>query len=120
MQNLPQSPREEYLCILQLFWHHLPSKIWIWGNTVPLWYYTNTGLANQTTFNTVDEDALTIVTSTDGITTAICTTSLKELKGLVEDHNLTFEQFQVAALHMLMAMQHSEWPSNPIIMMEMF
>lgn len=80
----------------------------------------NTGLANQTTFNTVDEDALTIVTSTDGITTAICTTSLKELKGLVEDHNLTFEQFQVAALHMLMAMQQSEWPSNPIIMMEMF
>ena len=74
------------------------------GQYVPLWYYTNTGLANQMTFDTVDEDALTIMTGPDGITTAVQATSSRESKGLVEDHNLIFKQFQLAALCMLMAM----------------
>ena len=50
-----------------------PSTIWKMelGQYVPLWYYTNAGLTNQTMFNTANEDMLTIVTGPDGLTTAV-------------------------------------------------
>ena len=99
-----------------------PSAIWKMelGHYVPLWYYTNAGLANQTTFDTANEDTLTIITRPDSLTMAMRATNSHESKGLVKDHNLTFKQFQLAVIHMLMAMQQSAWPKDHIEMMETF
>ena len=99
-----------------------PSAIWNMelGQYVPLWYYTNAGLANQTMFDSTNEDVLTIITGPNGLTTAVQATNLQESKGLIEDHNLTFEQFQLAMLHMLTTMHQPAWPKGCIDMMETF
>ena len=90
------------------------------GEYVLIWYYTKVGLENTKSFVAIDNDALTLVTNSDGTTTAIPATSSRDAKGMVEDHDLTMEQFQVGAMRMLTAMKQANWPTDRIQMMEAF
>ena len=90
------------------------------GEYVLIWYYTKVGLENAKSFVAIDNDALTLVTNSDGTTTAIPATSSRDAKGMVEDHDLTMEQFQVGAMRMLTAMKQANWPTDRIQMMEAF
>ena len=87
---------------------------------VPIWYYTKVGLENAKSFAVIDNDVLTLVKNSDGTTTAIPATSSRDAKGMVKDHNLTMEQFQVGAMRMLTAMKQANWPTDRIQMMEAF
>ena len=90
------------------------------GEYVPIWYYTKAGLKNAKSFVAIDNNALTLVMNSDSTTTAIPTTSSRDAKGMVKDHNLTMEQFQVGAMQMLTAMNQANWPTDCIQMMEAF
>ena len=90
------------------------------GKYVPIWYYTKVGLKNAKSFAAIDNNALTLVTNSDSTTMAIPATSLRDAKGMVEDHDLTMEQFQVGAMWMLTAMKQAKWPTDRIQMMEAF
>ena len=78
------------------------------------------GLKNTKSFVVLDNDALTLVTNSDSTTMATPTTSSRDAKGMVENHDLTMEQFQVGAMWMLTAMKQANWPTDHIQMMEAF
>lgn len=91
------------------------------GEYVPLWCYTKEALKNAKTFALLDMDnTLTLVLDADGSTSVVPASNAKESKGLVEDHDLTLGQFQVAAMRMLTAMHQSNWPLDRIQIMEAF
>jgi hypothetical protein len=91
------------------------------GDCVPLWYYTNKGLENAlTTYNSTDDDALTLLQRADGLTSLIPASSTKESKGVVEDHDLDWEEFCIAAPRMIEAMGRANWPPERIQMMSNF
>ena len=102
----------------------IPAISAVWkmdkGGYVPIWYYTKADLENAKSFAAIDNDALTLVTNSDSTTMGIPATSLRDAKGMVKDHNLTMEQFQVGAMWMLTAMKQANWPTNCIQMMEAF
>ena len=91
------------------------------GDCVPLWYYTNKGLENVlATYNSTDNDALTLFCRPDGSTSLIPASSTKESKGVVEDHDLEWEDFCIAAPQMIEAMGRANWPHKCIQMMAHF
>ena len=67
-----------------------------------------------------DNNELTLVMGPDGTTTVVPATNARDAKGMVEDHGLTLEQFQVGAMQVLTAMHQVNCPLNHIKMMELF
>ena len=91
------------------------------GDCVPLWYYTNKGLDNAlSTYNSTDNDALTLLRRPDGSTSLIPASSTKESKGVVEDCEIEWEDFCIAAPRMIEAMGRANWPRERIQMMADF
>jgi hypothetical protein len=91
------------------------------GDCVPLWYYTNNGLENAlSTYNSTDDDALSLLRGPDGSTSLIPASSTKESKGVVEDQDLDWEDFCIAAPRMIEAMGRANWPPERIQMMSNF
>ena len=90
------------------------------GKYVLIWHYTNMGLENAKSLVALNNDTLTLVTNSNDTTMAIPATNSRDAKGMVKDHDLTMEQFQVGAMWMLTAMKQANWPSNHIQMMEAF
>ena len=90
------------------------------GEYVPIWFYTKAGLENAKSFVALDNNALTLATNSDGTTMAVPFTHSRDVKGMVKDHNLTMDQFQVGAMQMLIAMKQANSPLNCIKMMEAF
>jgi hypothetical protein len=91
------------------------------GDYIPLWYYSNTGLDDASkAFSILDEDALTLVRKEDGSSSLVPALSSKESRGVVEDHNLSWDDFCIAAPRMIQAMNRAEWPTERIVMMTEF
>ena len=91
------------------------------GNCIPLWYYTNKGLENTlATYNSTDNDTLTLLCWPDGSTSLIPASSTKESKGVVKDHDIEWEDFCIAALWMIEAMGRANWPNECIQLMVHF
>ncbi|KIM78776.1 hypothetical protein PILCRDRAFT_10994 [Piloderma croceum F 1598] len=91
------------------------------GDCVPLWYYTNKGLENAlSTYNSTDDDALSLLRGLDGLTSLIPASSTKESKGVIEDQDLDWEDFCIAAPWMIEAMGRASWPPERIQMMSNF
>ena len=91
------------------------------GDYVPLWYFTNAGLDDASkAFNIIKEDALLLIKAGDGLMSLVPTLSSKESRNVVEDSNLSWDDFCIAAPHMILAMSQSEWPPDRIAMMMEF
>jgi hypothetical protein len=91
------------------------------GDYVPLWYYTNAGLDDASkAFNIVEEDALSLIRREDGSTSLVPALSSKESRSVIEDNNLSWDEFCIAAPRMILAMSRSEWPADRIGMMTEF
>jgi hypothetical protein len=91
------------------------------GDCVPLWYYTNKGLENAlSTYNSTDNEALTLLRRPDGSTSLIPAASTKESKGVIEDRDIEWEDFCIAAPRMIEAMGRASWPRERIQMMSDF
>ena len=88
------------------------------GDCIPLWYYTNKGLENAlSTYNSTDDEALTLLRRPDGSTSLTPTASTKESKGVIEDRDIEWEDFCIAAPRMIEAMGCANWPHEHIQMM---
>jgi hypothetical protein len=91
------------------------------GDFVPLWYYTNKGLENAlSSYNSTDEDALTLLRHADGSTSLIPASATKESKGVINDQDIEWEDFCIAAPRMIEAMGRANWPRERILMMSEF
>ena len=91
------------------------------GDYVPLWYFTNAGLDNAVkAFSILEEDALLLVKRDGGSTSLVLALSSKDSRSVVEDRKLAWDDFCIAALHMISAMSQSEWPPDWITMMMEF
>ena len=91
------------------------------GDYVPLWYFTNAGLDDASkAFNIIEEDALSLIKAGDGSTSLVPALSSKESRNVVEDSNLSWDDFCIAAPRMILAMSRSEWPPDRIAMMTEF
>jgi hypothetical protein len=91
------------------------------GDCVPLWYYTNKGLENAlTSYNSTDNDALTLLCRPDGSTSLIPASSTKESKAVIEDRDIEWEDFCIVAPRMIEAMGRANWPREHIQMMAHF
>ncbi|KAG1884024.1 hypothetical protein F4604DRAFT_1677190 [Suillus subluteus] len=88
------------------------------GDYCELFYFTNSGLeeASRTMF-TADEDALLMLPMSDGTHKWIPTGATRDPKAqIVKDKNLTWEQFNEAALRMVTVMKENDWPDDRIDM----
>ena len=91
------------------------------GKYMPLWYFTNTGLHDvMKSFSIVDEDTLSLVKWEDRSMALVPSLTSKESKALVEDQSLSWEDFSIAAPHMIEAMSHTRWPNERVQMMVNF
>ena len=91
------------------------------GDYVPLWYFTNTGLDNASkAFNILEEDALSLIKRGDGSTSLVPVLLSKESRNVIEDSDLSWDEFCIAAPRMILAMSRSEWPPDRIAMMMEF
>jgi hypothetical protein len=91
------------------------------GDYVPLWYFTNKGIEDASrSFSLVDDDVMVITKKADGTTSLIPASSAKEEKGLIEDQDLSWEEFTIASARMIDAMDKAEWPQDRISMMTAF
>ena len=75
------------------------------GDYVPLWYFTNAGLDDTAkAFSILKEDALSLVKRDNGSTSLIPALSSKESRSIIEDNKISWDDFCIAAPHMILAM----------------
>jgi hypothetical protein len=91
------------------------------GEYVPMWYYTNAGLDDASkSFSIFDEESLSLIRRADGSTSLVPAVSSRESKSIVEDQDLTWDEFSVAAPRMIDAMSLAEWSEDRMRMMMKF
>ena len=72
------------------------------------------------TYTSIDNDALTLLCHADSSTSLIPVSSTQESKGIINDHDIDWEDFCVATLWMIKAMGRANWPHDHIQMMANF
>lgn len=90
------------------------------GDYVELWYFTNDGLDDAKLKSSVDEDAMIMATLTGGDTAWVSAASTRNAGAVIDDQNLTFEDFCQACPRIITAMQEASWPVDRVTMMAMF
>ena len=91
------------------------------GDYVPIWYFTNVGLDDATkAFNILEDEALSFIKRSDGSTSLVPALSSKESRNVIEDSELSWDEFCITAPRMILAMSRAEWPPNCITMMTEF
>ncbi|KAG2098270.1 uncharacterized protein F5147DRAFT_656154 [Suillus discolor] len=100
----------------------LPCQYAIWkmksGKYCELFYFTNSGLeeASRSTF-TADEDTLIMMPTSDGLHKWIPASAARDPKAqVIKDKNLTWEQFNESAPHMITLMKKNDWPDDRVDM----
>ncbi|KAG2148239.1 uncharacterized protein EDB93DRAFT_1103891 [Suillus bovinus] len=63
------------------------------GEYVKLWYFTNTGLEEAKTKSTIEDDAMIMSTLPDRLTAWVMAASAHNAKAIIEEQNLSFEDF---------------------------
>ncbi|KIK92467.1 hypothetical protein PAXRUDRAFT_147278 [Paxillus rubicundulus Ve08.2h10] len=88
------------------------------GNFCELWYFTNDGLtdAEQSGACTLDDNYLTLSQTPDRMSSFVPAIIAKDKTPVIQDENLTWEQFEQAALHMVNAMHNHKWRDDHIKM----
>jgi hypothetical protein len=94
------------------------------GDFVPLWYYTNAGIDDAiksfSNDSVIDDEALSLITRSDGSTSILPLASVKGSKGIVEDQDISWDDFCISAPRMIEAMGRAGWPDDRIKMMGQF
>jgi hypothetical protein len=83
-----------------------------------LWYFTNKGIEDAS--RSFNDETMVIVKKSDGTVLLMPTSSVMEEKGLIEDQDLTWEDFSIAVSRMTDAIGKVEWPQDRILMMTAF
>ncbi|KAG1742889.1 hypothetical protein EDB19DRAFT_1633627 [Suillus lakei] len=89
------------------------------GEFCEMHYFTNKGLDDaKTAVLVADPDALVMLPSANGIHTCVLAAAVKDPKAsaIVRDENLTWEEFNEAAPHMINMMKVYDWPEDRVDM----
>jgi hypothetical protein len=88
------------------------------GLYVELWYFTNDGLDDSLrTASTIDDEAMAMVHRADGTTSWIPAASARDARRVIDDKDISFEDFCQAARRMVTAMEEARWPEERVVMM---
>ncbi|KAG0703462.1 hypothetical protein DFH29DRAFT_998460 [Suillus ampliporus] len=82
------------------------------GDYVELWYFTNAGLDDTKLKSSVDEDAMIMATSAGGNTAWVSAASMRNTSTVLDDQNLSFEDFCQVCPHIISAMEDASWPND--------
>lgn len=83
-----------------------------------LWYFTNAGLdeAEKSILYTADDNSLSIVPGTDGSHSFVPSAFAHDKSNIIQDKNLSFEQFGQATLRLMNAMVNNGWQQDHVDM----
>lgn len=88
------------------------------GQYVELYFYTNVGLeAARVSVSQIDDKTMVMQLNADGTTSWVPAAAARDPKGIVEDQNLSWEQFMEAAPCMICAMEGVCWDPACIVML---
>jgi len=90
------------------------------GEFVEIWYFTNAGLDDAESKATIDDDAMVMSRLPDGSTTWISAAAARNARSVVEDQDLSFEDFCQACPRFIDAIQAAGWPTDRVKMMALF
>jgi hypothetical protein len=90
------------------------------GDYVELWYFTNDGLDDTKLKSSIDEDAMIMATLAGGSTAWVSAALMRNATVVIDNENLTFENFCQACPHIIDAMQEASWPADHVRMMALF
>ncbi|KAG2108724.1 uncharacterized protein F5147DRAFT_773523 [Suillus discolor] len=89
------------------------------GHFCDLHYFTNKGLDDaKAAVLVVEPDTLVLLPEANSIHAWVPAAAVKDPKALaiIKDENLTWEEFNEAALHMITMMKTQDWPDNQVLM----
>ncbi|KAG0705756.1 hypothetical protein DFH29DRAFT_799668 [Suillus ampliporus] len=90
------------------------------GEYVELWYFTNDGLDEANTKKTIDDDTMILSTLADGSTAWVSSALTRNVRAVVNDENLPFEEFCQACPRFLTVIEEADWPEDRVRMMAHF
>lgn len=90
------------------------------GEYVELWYFTNPGLDDIHLKTTIDEDAMVMTNLPGGSTAWVSAASARNSRSVIEDKDLSSEDFCQACPRIVVAMGEAAWPADHIKMMALF
>ncbi|KAG1784777.1 uncharacterized protein HD556DRAFT_1250835 [Suillus plorans] len=90
------------------------------GEYLKLWYFTNDGLDEAHSKKTIDDDAMVMSTLPDGSTAWVSATAARNASSVVDDENLSFEEFCIAYPRFIAAIEEADWPQDRVRMMAFF
>ncbi|KAF8808317.1 hypothetical protein BYT27DRAFT_7052043, partial [Phlegmacium glaucopus] len=86
-----------------------------------LWYYTNAGLDDALrSSNTIDDEAMVMLRRPDGSSSWVPSASARDATRVLDDKDISWEDFCQAAPRMIIAMEQADWPLDRVTMLAKF
>ena len=91
------------------------------GLYVELWYYTNDGLDDAArSHSSADDEAMVMGRNADGSPLWVSAAAARESKKILNDKDISWDDFTQAAPQMLVAMTNANWAMERVIMLGQF
>ncbi|KAG2058090.1 hypothetical protein BDR06DRAFT_876975 [Suillus hirtellus] len=90
------------------------------GEYLELWYFTNDGLDKAHSKKTINDDAMVMSTLPDGSTAWVVAAAARNASSIIDNENLSFEEFCIACPRFIVAIEEADWPQDQVRMMAFF
>ncbi|KAG1903426.1 uncharacterized protein F5891DRAFT_1185573 [Suillus fuscotomentosus] len=91
------------------------------GEYMELWYFTNNGLDEvHIKKTTIEEDVMVLSSLPDGSTAWVSSTSARNASSVINNKDLSFEDFCQACPRFIAAIEEANWPTDHIRMLAVF
>ncbi|KAG0693778.1 hypothetical protein DFH29DRAFT_815996 [Suillus ampliporus] len=90
------------------------------GEYLELWYFTNDGPDEAHSKKTIDDDTMVMSTLPDGSTAWVSAAAACNASSVIDDENLSFEEFCIACPRFIAAIKEANWPQDRVHMMVIF
>ncbi|KAG1908762.1 uncharacterized protein F5891DRAFT_937224, partial [Suillus fuscotomentosus] len=91
------------------------------GEYIELWYFTNEGLDEALTRKAVvEDDAMVLSTLADGSMAWITAALAHNASSVINDEDLTFEDFCQACPRFITVIEEADWPMDRVRMLAIF
>ncbi|KAG0704418.1 hypothetical protein DFH29DRAFT_1068118 [Suillus ampliporus] len=90
------------------------------GEYLKLWYFTNDGLDEAHSKKTIDDDAMVLSTLPDGSTACVSAAAACNASSVIDDEDLSFEEFCIACPRFIAAIEEADWPQDRVYMIAIF
>jgi hypothetical protein len=91
------------------------------GLYVELWYYTNDGLDDAArSHSAIGDDAMSLLHGADGSISWVSAAAVRESKKMLDDKDISWDNFTQAVPRMMVAMTNAGWPLERVVMLGQF